>query len=106
VFAAIDFGYKWYTHEQSLKMSRREIMDEMRHQEGDPMVKAQRRSFAGAATPGRRDYARGCCDNEPDSLCGRAQVRPHKISGSDRNYIDLIMTRRERRRCKSGSPLS
>jgi flagellar biosynthetic protein FlhB len=44
--AAIDYGYGWYKHEKSLKMSKQEQKDEYRKQEGDPQVKHQRRSIA------------------------------------------------------------
>jgi flagellar biosynthesis protein FlhB len=48
VFAAIDYGYKWYAHEKSLRMTKQEVKDEFRSQEGDPMVKSQRRKSARA----------------------------------------------------------
>jgi flagellar biosynthesis protein FlhB len=48
VLAALDYGYGWYKHEQSLRMSKQEIKDEYKQQEGDPMVKGQRRRAARA----------------------------------------------------------
>src|SRR5581483_607255 len=48
VLAALDYGYGWYKHEQSLRMTKQEIKDEFRQQEGDPMIKAQRRRAARA----------------------------------------------------------
>ncbi len=48
VFAIADYGYGWYKHEKSLKMTKQEIKDEYRQQEGDPMVKGQRRRMARA----------------------------------------------------------
>ena len=45
-FALLDYGYQWYKHEKSLRMSKQEIKDEFRHQEGDPLVKGQRRRVA------------------------------------------------------------
>jgi flagellar biosynthesis protein FlhB len=48
VFAAIDYGYKWYAHEKSLRMTKQEVKDEFRSQEGDPLVKGQRRRAARA----------------------------------------------------------
>jgi flagellar biosynthetic protein FlhB len=48
LFAALDYGYKRYTHEKSLRMTKQEIKDEYRHQEGDPMAKSQRRRAARA----------------------------------------------------------
>lgn len=46
--AAADYGYAWYKHEKSLKMSKQEIRDEYKQQEGDPMIKGQRRRAARA----------------------------------------------------------
>ena len=48
VVAAIDYAWSWWKLEQDMKMSRREIMDESRAQEGDPKVKGQRRARARA----------------------------------------------------------
>ena len=45
-FAAADYGYSWYKNEKSLKMSKQEIRDEYKSQEGDPLVKSQRKRFA------------------------------------------------------------
>lgn len=44
--AAADYGYAYYKHEKSLKMSKQEIRDEFKQQEGDPLVKSQRRRSA------------------------------------------------------------
>lgn len=46
VLAAGDYGYAYYKHEKSLRMSKQEIRDEYKQQEGDPMIKAQRRRSA------------------------------------------------------------
>lgn len=46
LFALADYGYSIYKHEKSLKMSKQEIRDEYKQQEGDPMVKGQRRRIA------------------------------------------------------------
>lgn len=46
VLAAGDYGYAYYKHEKSLRMSKQEIRDEYKQQEGDPMVKGQRRRAA------------------------------------------------------------
>jgi flagellar biosynthetic protein FlhB len=43
LLAGLDYGYGWYKHEKSLRMTKQELKDEYRQQEGDPMVKAQRR---------------------------------------------------------------
>lgn len=46
LLACADYGYAWYKHEKSLRMSKQEIRDEYKDQEGDPMVKSQRRRAA------------------------------------------------------------
>lgn len=48
VFAGADYGYSWYKNEKSLRMSKQEIRDEYKEQEGDPLVKQQRRRTARA----------------------------------------------------------
>lgn len=48
VVAALDYLYGWYQHEKSLRMSRQELKDEYRRQEGDPLMKSQRRRAARA----------------------------------------------------------
>lgn len=47
-FAVLDYAYQWYKHEKSLRMSKQEIKDEFRQQEGDPLIKGQRRRAARA----------------------------------------------------------
>lgn len=51
--AAMDYGYGWYKHEKSLRMTKQEVKDEYRQQEGDPLVKSQRRRAARAITQRR-----------------------------------------------------
>ena len=46
--AAADYGYSRYKHEKSLRMTKQEIRDEYKEQEGDPTVKGQRRRAARA----------------------------------------------------------
>jgi flagellar biosynthetic protein FlhB len=53
VFAGADYGYSWYKHEKSLRMSKQEIRDEFKEQEGDPLIKQQRRRAARALTQKR-----------------------------------------------------
>ncbi|MEZ5425407.1 MAG: flagellar biosynthesis protein FlhB [Pyrinomonadaceae bacterium] len=48
MIALADYGYTLYKHEKSLRMSKQEIRDEFKEQEGDPMVKSQRRRAARA----------------------------------------------------------
>lgn len=51
--ALADYGYSYYKHEKSLKMSKQDIRDEYKQSEGDPMVKSQRRNAARAITQKR-----------------------------------------------------
>jgi len=44
--AAADYGYQIWSHEKSLRMTKTEIKLEMKQNEGDPMLKARRRSMA------------------------------------------------------------
>lgn len=53
LLACADYGYAWYKHEKSLRMSKQEIRDEYKEQEGDPMVKGQRRRAARELTQKR-----------------------------------------------------
>lgn len=48
ILAAADYGYAYYKHEKSLRMSKQDIRDEYKQQEGDPMLKGQRRRAARA----------------------------------------------------------
>jgi flagellar biosynthesis protein FlhB len=48
IVAVADYAWSWWSLEQEMKMTRREIMDESRSQEGDPKVKGQRRARARA----------------------------------------------------------
>jgi flagellar biosynthesis protein FlhB len=48
LMAVLDYGYGYYKHEKSLKMTKQEIRDEYKQQEGDPMVKGQRKRAARA----------------------------------------------------------
>jgi flagellar biosynthetic protein FlhB len=41
-----DFGFSWWKIERQMKMTKKEIKDEVKSQEGDPHVKGQRRRMA------------------------------------------------------------
>lgn len=43
VLAVIDYAQSWWKHEQSIKMSRQELKEEMQQQEGSPQIKARQR---------------------------------------------------------------
>lgn len=44
--AALDYGYGFWSHEKSLRMSKQDVKDEYKQQEGDPFVKSLRRRAA------------------------------------------------------------
>lgn len=46
LLAILDYAYQRYRIEQSLKMSKQEVKDEMRSMEGDPKIKQRRRQIA------------------------------------------------------------
>jgi flagellar biosynthetic protein FlhB len=46
ILAILDYIYQRYRIEESLKMSKQEIKDEMRSMEGDPKIKSRRRQIA------------------------------------------------------------
>jgi flagellar biosynthetic protein FlhB len=48
MLALLDYGYVWYKFEKSIKMTKQEIKDEFKEQEGDPRIKGQRRRVARA----------------------------------------------------------
>lgn len=51
--AALDYGYGLYKHEKSLRMTKQELKDEYKKQEGDPLTKHQRRRIARARSQRR-----------------------------------------------------
>ena len=46
ILAIVDYVYQRHTIEQSLKMSKQEVKDEMKNMDGDPHIKARRRQIA------------------------------------------------------------
>jgi flagellar biosynthetic protein FlhB len=46
VIGAADFGWNWFQLERKMKMTKQEVKDEHKQQEGDPLVKGQRRRMA------------------------------------------------------------
>ena len=46
ILAIIDYGYQRWQLEQSLKMSKQEVKEEMRRMEGDPKIRMRRRQIA------------------------------------------------------------
>jgi flagellar biosynthetic protein FlhB len=46
LLAAADYAYAYYKNEKSLKMTKQEVRDEFKEQEGDPLIKGQRRRSA------------------------------------------------------------
>lgn len=45
VLGVLDFGFKWFRHEQQLKMSRQDLKDEQKDDSGDPQLKARLRKL-------------------------------------------------------------
>jgi flagellar biosynthetic protein FlhB len=45
VLAALDYGHRWWQHEKSLRMTREEVRQESREQEGNPEVRAHLRTL-------------------------------------------------------------
>ena len=43
ILAVVDFAQSWWKHEKSIKMSRQELKEEMKGQDGNPQVKARQR---------------------------------------------------------------
>ena len=46
VLAVLDYGYQRWKHERELRMTKREVKEEMRRMEGDPKIKQRRRQLA------------------------------------------------------------
>jgi len=44
-FAAVDYGWQWWRFEQQLRMSDTELRDELKEAQGNPQVRARRRSI-------------------------------------------------------------
>jgi flagellar biosynthetic protein FlhB len=45
LLALADYAYQRYRHEKDLRMSKEEIREELKHMEGDPMIKRRRREI-------------------------------------------------------------
>jgi len=46
LIAALDYGWSWWRHEQSIKMSLQELKDEHKQQEGSPQIRQRQRARA------------------------------------------------------------
>ncbi len=46
VLAAVDYIQSWFKHEKQIRMSRQEMKDEFKQQEGDPKIKSRQRAKA------------------------------------------------------------
>ncbi len=44
--AVVDYAQAWFKHEKQIRMSRQEVKDEMKQQEGDPQLKSRQRAKA------------------------------------------------------------
>ncbi len=86
LLAVVDYVFTRQSYMKRQRMSRREIKEEMRQSEGDPMVKAKlrqirtersrRRMMAQRAAGQRRHH-------QPDSLRRRAAIRAGRDAGAD-----------------------
>jgi flagellar biosynthetic protein FlhB len=45
-FGVIDYAFRWYRHEEKLKMSREDVKREQKEEQGDQQIKQQMRRFA------------------------------------------------------------
>jgi flagellar biosynthetic protein FlhB len=45
VIAALDYGYQWWQHEKSLRMTKQEVRQESKDQDGSPQLRARIRSL-------------------------------------------------------------
>ncbi len=54
IMAALDFFYQKYEHNKEMKMSMKEIKDEYKRLEGDPMIKQRQRDAARQMAQGRQ----------------------------------------------------
>lgn len=45
VIGVADYAYQWWEHERSLRMTRQEVMDELKQLEGDPHMRARRKAL-------------------------------------------------------------
>ena len=57
LFAAVDFAWQRFEHTKKLRMTTQEIKDEYKEQEGDPMLKGQRRQRAREMAESRGQIA-------------------------------------------------
>jgi len=57
IMAAVGYGESWWRQQQELRMTREEVLEEMKQQEGSPEIKARRRQMAREMA--NRSLARG-----------------------------------------------
>jgi flagellar biosynthetic protein FlhB len=97
VVAAGDFAYVFWRTEQALKMSRSEIRDERRQQEGDPLVRARLRSLQLERARSRMMRAVPKADvvvTNPEHFAvalvyRREQMQAPKVVAKGRNWLAL-----------------
>lgn len=54
IVTALDFGFQRFNFQRENRMTRKEMMDEFKQNEGDPMMKQQRRAMAKKFTEGQQ----------------------------------------------------
>jgi flagellar biosynthetic protein FlhB len=45
VLAALDYAYQWWEHERSLRMTKQELREEVKHTEGNPLLRGRMRAL-------------------------------------------------------------
>jgi flagellar biosynthetic protein FlhB len=80
VLAALDYAYQRFDYEKNLRMTKQEVKDEHRQQEGDPLIRSRIRSLQMQAARRRM----------------MSQVPRPTSSSPTRHFAVLLNTRRER----------
>jgi len=83
VLAIFDYIYAKHRHEQSLRMTRQEVKEELRRLEGDPLVKERRRRVARQLAMQRMQFAVPNADvviTNPTELAVAIQYDPELMS--------------------------
>ncbi len=82
VMAAADYAYQRRHHESSLKMSRQEVKEELRHSEGDPHLKSKLRQMARQLAGRRMMQSVPQADvvvTNPTHVAVAIEYKPHRM---------------------------
>lgn len=83
ILAIIDYIYQRYRHEQTLKMTKQEVKEEMRRMEGDPLIRERRKRVARQLAMQRMQYAVPNADvivTNPTELAVAIRYEPQSMS--------------------------